>query len=212
MNRRTFMKAAAGTPILAATAQTSASQGQVRTTPWPEKVAFENPIGGPFSVHFVEELPLVFRGYGYRSSFEKEPELFRFTAHEWVSDAVLFRGLEIKPKNPNPYPSRISNQELLDAKLSIYIDDEKVLDRWSLSAFMKEGGEALPVDGRAPSKYQCPTFRGWVDKDGFPDTDQFLGYFLTNKACVVAKIEDCEAGSISVEIKLDMARYGIKKQ
>jgi len=201
---------AAGAPILAATAPAAASPGHGLTNTWHEKVSFENPIGGPFSVHFVEELPLVFRGYGHRTSFDKEPELFRFTAHEWVSDAVLFRGMEIKAKNPNPYPS-LSKRELHAAKLSIYIDDEKILNRWSLSAFMKEGGGRLPVDGRAPSRYQCSAFRGWVDRDGFPDNDKFLGYFLTNKQCVVAKIEDCEPGSITVEIKLDMARYGIKR-
>ena len=204
MNRRTFVKMAAGAPIIAVTAPAAASLGQGRANTWPGKVAFENPIGGPFAVYFVEELPLVFRGYGYRMSWDKEPELFRFTAHEWVTDAVLFKGLEIQPKKSNPY---VSNEGLLDSKLSIYIDDEKVLDRWSTSAFMKKGGGLLPVNGRARSKYQCPTFRGWVDRDGFPDSNKFLGYFLTNKACVVAKIEDCGPGSFSVEIKCDMARY-----
>ncbi len=104
MDRRTFLKAAAGTPILAATtakAETPLIQGKK----WPETVSLDNPIGHPFPVKFVEALPLVLRGQA--SSYEKE--LFRFTAHEWTSEAVLFRGMEIKLRDP----SDLCNQEFL---------------------------------------------------------------------------------------------------
>lgn len=202
MNRRTFVKMAAGTPILAATAQAETPRDQAKK--WPETVSLDNPIAHPYPLKFVEEVPLLLRGYTYGSSFEKEPELFRFMAHEWVSDAILFRGIEIQPKKPNPY---VSNRELLGSRLSLYVDNYRISEPMDTGIFMKEGGGAFPLRNQHSTAALYSTFRGWVDKDGFPDPYHFLGYFLPNKECIVGKIEGCQGCAIAVEIKCDMARY-----
>jgi hypothetical protein len=202
MDRRTFVKVAAGSPLLAAGVE--ARQGHGRTKAWPEVVSLDNPIGHPYPVHFVEELPLVVRGYAWTSSLEKETELFRFTAHEWITDAVLFRGMEIKPRNP----SDLVNRELQGAKLSLYVDDFKVSDGFKVGDFMAEGGRAFRRwDRDDATKVLYCAMLGWKDKDGWPDPERFLGYFLPNKTCIAVKMENSYKGDISVEIKCDMARY-----
>lgn len=205
MNRRTFVKMAAATPLLSGVTPIEASPDQGRRR-WPETVSLDNPIAHPYPLKFVEEVPLLLRGYTYGSSFEKEPELFRFMAHEWVSDAILFRGVEIQPKQPNPY---VSNRELLGSKLSLYIDNYRISEPMDISIFMKEGGGAFPLRNQDSTAVLYSTFRGWVDKDGFPDPYHFLGYFLPNKECIVGKIEGCQGCGIAVEIKFDMARYTV---
>lgn len=206
MNRRTFVKAAIGTPILAATVSAETPRDQARK--WPETVSFDGPAGHPFPMKFVEELPLVVRGETYASRLEKGAEIFRFTAHEWTTDAALFRGMEIKLRNP----SDLSSRDLKAGKLSVWTDGYKVSDGINIGAFMKEGGAAFQRWDRSNStKVLYATFMGWVDKDGFPDPERFLGYFIPNKTCLSVEVEGCPPGSISVEIKCDMARYTAKR-
>jgi len=206
MNRRTFMKVAAATPALAANAQgMPLIQGQAK--PWPKIAYFDNPIAnGLYPLQFVETLPLLVRGQAHTSRFEKETEFFRFIAQEWITDAVLFRGLEIKPRNP----SDLRNRELQDSKFNLYVDDYRIFDGLRIGTFMKEGGGAFPYRDIHSTKCLYGTYRGWATKDGYPE-DQFLGYFLPNQTCISAKVENCQIGSISVEIKCDMARYSAKK-
>lgn len=207
MNRRTFVKMAASSTMLGAAPPIEASKDQGKFKPWPEIAYFDNPIAnGRFPLKFVEELPLVIRGYEHTSRFVKETEIFRFMAHEWLTDAVLFRGLEIKPRDP----SNLSNGKLLGKKFNLYVDDYGIFDGLSISAFMKEGGAAFPYWDPNPTRVRYSAYRGWATKDGWPEG--FLGYFLPNKTCISAKLENCEIGSVEVEIALDMARYSSKKQ
>jgi len=210
MNRRTFIKAAAGSPILVAGASAVAEQDLVRKNTWPETIALDNPIAHPYPVHFIEEVPLLIRGSAWTSASHKEPELFRFMAQEWVCDAMLVRGIQIKQVDLFDW----SNQELLDTQLSLYVEGQKVLDRAPIADFMKEGGCAFPLHGCGPTKALPSVFMGWgwLEKEGFLDHNQFLGYFLPNKECIVGKVENHKGGSISVEIELDMARYSTKKK
>jgi len=207
MNRRTFVKMAAGSTMLGALPPVAGSQDHGKARSWPETVYFDNPIAnGLYPLKFVEELPLVVRGQAHTYRFEKETEIFRFTAHEWIPDAVLFRGMEIKPKNP----FGLSNRELHGSKLNLFVDDYRIFDGLSIGTFMKEGGSAFPYRDIHSTKCLYGAFRGWSTQYGGED-HQFLGYFLPNKTCISAKIENCEIGSISVEIKCDMARYSSKK-
>lgn len=206
MNRRTFVKMAAGTTMLGAIPPIIASPDQGKTRAWPKTVSLDNPIGHPFPVKFVEEIPLVLRAHFWTNHWEKETEIFRFTAHEWMTDAVLFRGMEMKPRDP----STLCSQEFLDSKFNIYIEDYKALDGLRISSFIKEGGAAFPLRSD-PTKCLSSDFRGWVDKDGWPDMDGYLGYFLPNKHSISLKIENSYKGHIAVEIKCDMARYSTKE-
>lgn len=206
MDRRTFVKVAAGSPLLAAGVEARQSPGRMKA--WPEVVSLDNPIAHPYPINFVEELPLALRGHAWANSFEKEAELFRFTTHEWHLDAVLLRGIRVKRVDLYDW----CNQGLLDSKLNLYVDGQKVLDGASIVDFMKEGGGAFPLRSADSTKALCSIFRGWLDKDGFPDPDGFLGYFLPNKTCVVGKIENPKKSSIAVEVEFDMARYSTKKQ
>jgi hypothetical protein len=206
MDRRTFLKAAAGTPLLAATAKAELRTEGKR---WPGIALLDNPIGNGFCpLKFVEELPLDLRAHAWTSSFEKETELFSFTAHEWMTEAVLFRGMEIKPRNP----SDLLNQELQGVKLSLYVDDSKVADGFRVRDFMAEGGRAFRRwDRDDATKVLYGSMVGWKDKDGWPDEDGFLGYFLPNKTCISVKMENSYKGNLEFEIKCDMARYSAKK-
>lgn len=209
MDRRTFVKMAAGAPILATTVPGVAAQNQARTNPWPETALLDNPIAnGLIPLKLSEDIPLALRAHAWTSSFEKETELFRFTAHEWMTDAVLFRGIEIKPRNP----SDLVNQEIKGIKLSLYVDDSKVSDGFTIGDFMMEGGRAFRRwDRDDATKVLYCTMLGWKDKDGWLDQDGFLGYFIPDKTCISMKIENSYKGSIEVEIKCDMARYSAKK-
>lgn len=206
MDRRTFVKMAASTPLLSAVTPTEASPDHGRSR-WPETAYLDNPIAnGLIPMKFVEELPLSLRGYAWTSPYE---EIFRFVAHEWITDAVLFRGMEIKPKNPSDFV----NQEILDSKLYVYIDDYKASDGCRLGTFMGEGGRAFPLRDIDSTACLYSAMRGWADKDGdgWSDMRRYLGYFLPNKSSLSVKIENSYKGSISVEIKCDMARYTAKK-
>ncbi len=153
------------------------SQDHGKARSWPETVYFDNPIAnGLFPLKFVEELPLVVRGQAHTYRFEKETEIFRFTAHEWIPDAVLFRGMEIKPKNP----FGLSNRELHGSKLNLFVDDYRIFDGLSIGTFMKEGGSAFPYRDIHSTKCLYGTFRGWSTQYGGED-HQFLGYSQTTK-------------------------------
>lgn len=208
MNRRTFLKAAAGAPVLASGAQSTlhAAHSQETMKPWPKTAYFDNPIAnGLFPLQFVETLPLLVRARAEHYSFVKDAELFSFTAHEWITDAVLFRGMEIKPKKP----SDRCNQALLDVNLSIYVDDSKVSDGFRVGDFMAEGGRAFRRWDRADTtKILYCTSLGWSDKWSC-DQDHFLGFFIPGKTCISVKAEG--SVDVEVEIKCDMARYTSKK-
>lgn len=205
MNRRTFVKMAAGG--VGAIAAIPPSQAHGKTKAWPEIVSLDNPIGHPFPVKFIEELPLVLHGHAWTNPYEKEAELFRFTAHEWVTEAVLFRGMEIKRKHSSD-PSHV---DILDWKCDVYIDDYKALEGCRISNFMKDGGSAFPLHDSDPPTCLSQVFRGWADNGGWPDPDHFLGFFLPNKSSLSVRIPNAYRGSISAEIKCDMARYGTKR-
>lgn len=202
MDRRTFVKAAAVAPMLA----TASAAKDVGNRRWPEQVSFDNPIAHPYAVKFVEELPLSLRSWPYISRFVNEVELFRFTAHEWHSEAVLFRGFQMTPRKP----SALLNQQLLDSKIGVYINDSKVSDGCDVGNFLKEGGGPFPR-WTEPKKVMHSTMLGWVlaDAEGFADMNQFLGYFLPHGDSIMVKLENYpkEIGCAELEIKCDMARY-----
>lgn len=175
---------------------------------WPDTVILDNPIAHHFPVRFVEEVPLVLNA-GTVGTIGKELELFRFTANEWISDALLFRGIEIKPRKPNC-------RGLLDCNLHLYIEDGEVMHRCPMAMFMQDGGAAFPA--RLPNRngymVLANAFRGWSEhpkEKGFGDMERFLGYFLPNKSIVIATIEGASEGWIEAKIKCDMARYTTKR-
>lgn len=206
MDRRTFVKAAAVAPMMI-TAGDAKVIGNAR---WPEQVSLDNPIAHHYPVRFVESLPLSLRSYPYLSRFVNEAELFRFTAHEWHSEVVLFRGFQMTPREP----LELLNQQLLDSKIGVYIDDYNVSDNYAAGNFMKEGGGPFPLRTDS-TKALYSTMRGWgmADAEGCSDLNQFLGYFLPHGYSIVVKLEDYpkEMRSTDFEIKCDMARYTAKK-
>jgi hypothetical protein len=200
MDRRTFVKAAATAPLLGASAASAKEDSM--TDPWPPIVSLDNPIAHPFPVRFVEKMPVFLRCPFYAGPFHPEGELFRLTAHEWYTDAILFRGFRMNPRDPS------SASEIAAAKISLMVDDQRVLDRLSAADFMKESGCRFPPrqnDGKAMHQ----VFRGWADQDGYSNHDHFFGYFLPNKSSAVVMIEGCN--SSAVEVVCDMARYTAKK-
>ena len=206
MDRRTFMKAAAGTTMLGANPAIAASPDHRTMKSWPETAFFDNPIASRLiPMKFVEELPLVLRGQPWMG--RHEAEIFSFTANEWITDAVLFRGMEIKPKNQ----ADLRNRGLLDIKLGLYVDGNKVSDGFSLGDFMKEGGRAFRRWDRSnATKALTCTYLGWSE-EWTCSPERFLGYFLPDKTCISVKADGYQEGSIAVEIKCDMARYSTKK-
>lgn len=207
MNRRTFVKMAAGTAMLGAASPAAAAPDHGKPRPWPQTAYLDNPIAnGLIPLQFVETLPLLVRARADFYSFVKDAELFSFTAHEWMTDAVLFRGMEIKPRNP----SDLVNQEIKDIKLSLHVDGCKVADGFTVGDFMREGGRAFRRWDRSDAtKILYTTFLGWADKDG--SDGGFLGYFLPDKTRISVLAGSFQGSSLAVEIQCDLARYTSKK-
>lgn len=213
MDRRTFVKTAAGITMLGAMPSIATSSDQKKMRPWPETVYFDNPIAnGLFPLKFVEVLPLNVRGRVIDTdSFGKPLEIFRFTPREGVRDAVLFRGVEIKVTAAVLH--KLYNRELHNSKISVHVDGYKVLEAGEIGTYMKEGGAPFPLhDVNWSGAVLCCTYRGWLDKDGFSYQNQsrFAGYFLPNETCLSVEIDCWQVRSIALEIKCDMARYSTK--
>jgi len=206
MKRRSFVKMTAGAALLGALPRIAAPSAQTKA--WPKTVYFDNPIGNRlFPLTFVKTLPRCVRSDISQAYFGKCKDILKYTAHEGTADAVLFRGIEIKPVNPRD----LENRKFLDLDLNIWVDGYRVAMGGKLGTFTKSGGRPLPLHNPANS-YIClyATHKGWLDKDGPMDEDTFAGYFLPNETCLSVSIGGFQESSGLVDVIFDMARYTTK--